>query len=176
MRKLILYIACSLDGKIAKPDGDLQWLESIPKPEESDYGYQDLLDSVDTVLMGYKTFEIMEGFDMEFPYKEKLNYVFTHDHEKPSNPYVKLISGDIPEFVKNLKQSYGKDIWLIGGSQINTILFNAELIDEMIIFVMPVVIGDGIPLFDRTPLEKGLHLVESQSYSSGVVMLKYNFV
>ncbi len=173
MRKIKLYIAISLDGKIAKPNGDVGWLDEVPNPDKTDYGYGEFIESIDTTLMGRKTFKQVEAFEGPFPYKGLKNYVFTEHPEKYASENVEFVSGDIVSFVSELKTEQGKDIWLIGGGQINALVLNHQLIDEMQIFVMPIVLGAGIPLFHSLAKETPLNLVETKSYSSGVVLLKY---
>ena len=167
MRKIILFIAVSLDGYIAKADGGLDWLFS-----DRDYGYTPFLESIDTTLMGYETYEKVLGFG-EFPYPDKVNYVFSINHKGEKSPYVEFIGGDIASFAKGLREMPGKDIWLVGGGKINTVMLNAGLIDEMIISVHPVVLGSGIPLFANNPKERNFVLEDSESFSSGLVQLKY---
>ncbi len=173
MRKIILYVAISLDGKIAKLDGDITWLESIPNPEKLDYGYADFYKNIDTTIMGNKTYEEVLGFDVPFPYPTKKNYVLTRQTGKTDTKFVNFVTGDILSFVKKIKVEKGKDIWLVGGSEVNTLFFNEGLVDELMIFVMPIVIGAGIPLFGDHPMEQSLHLVETKAFSTGVTMLRY---
>jgi dihydrofolate reductase len=79
MRKIVLYIAASLDGKIARKDGDVKWLDEFSDPEQMDYGYNDFLNSIDTTLMGNNTYKQLLGFGIDFPYRGKTNYVFTRN-------------------------------------------------------------------------------------------------
>ena len=173
MRKLKLYIAASLNGKIATTKGEVDWLDTIPNPEGSDYGYSKFYDSIDTTIQGYKTYKQLVNWDIEFPYKEKTNYVFTRKQGLVDNEYVSFVSGNHIDFVKNLKKEEGKDIWLIGGGQVNTMLFNAGLIDEVRLFIMPLVLSGGIELFEPIPVQKQMELIRTKSYSSGVVELIY---
>ncbi len=172
MRKIKLYIAVSLDGKIAKPDGSVNWLHELPVPEGEDYGYSSLMESVDTTLMGHSTYKQIIGFDIPFPYQDKTNYVFSRSPQ-PEAEFVEFVSENVEGFVQKLKEQEGKDIWLIGGGQLNTTLFNADLVDEILIYVMPIVLGEGISLFGDFPKEKVLKLEETKSYSSSVVMMRY---
>lgn len=173
MRKIKLYIAISLNGKIAKKDGSVDWLETIPNPEKSDYGYGTFYGSVDTTIMGYQTYSQIIGWGIPFPYTGKKNYVFTRDGSHSDTEDVEFVSTDHINFLKSLKKKSGKDIWLIGGGMINTMLFNEDLIDELMIYVMPIVLSDGIDLFGNFPKEMILNLVGSKSYPGGVVELKY---
>jgi len=173
MRKIVLYIAISLDGKIARPDGSVDWLDAIPNPDKLDYGYSDFYKSFDTTLQGYNTYRTILNFGIPFPYPDKKNYVFTSKTNLENTEYVDFVSGDIISFIQNLKNEEGKDIWLIGGGKLNTSLFNAGLIDEFHVFVMPIVVGEGIPLFDMVPNETMLRLIGSETFSSGVIALNY---
>ena len=172
MRPIQLYIAISLDGFIAKPDGDVKWLEEVPNPDKTDHGYADFYAALDTTLMGYKTYEKMLSFGIETPYPTTTNYVFSRSSHTDNDQYC-FVAEDPIEFTKRLKTQSGKNIWLIGGGQINTLLMNAGLVDELLVFVMPVIIGKGIPLFGTGIEEQSLVLVESKAYSTGAMLLKY---
>ncbi|MBI9053708.1 MAG: dihydrofolate reductase [Bacteroidales bacterium] len=149
MRKLKLYIAQSIDGFIATEKGSVEWLNDNENEEidENAYGYLDFYSSIDTTLMGYNTYKEIVNFGIPFPYPDKKNYVFSKNHEKKEDNPVEFIKSNIVEFVSNLKQLDEKDIWLIGGGEINKILLNKNLIDEIIITIKSVVLGKGIPLF-----------------------------
>ena len=167
MRKVILFIATSLDGYIARKDGAIDWLFT-----DGDYGYQEFYQSIDTTLTGNATYQQTLTF-AEFPYPGKTNYVFTRNPNQASNDQVTFVSSDISDFVHQLKQQNGKDIWLVGGGQINTILLNAGLIDEMIVSIHPIILGDGIALFVGQPREKKMTLVAVKSFDSGLIQLHY---
>jgi len=124
--------------------------------------------------MGNSTYKQVIGFDIPFPYSGKDNYVFTNNPSLKDTENVCFISGDHLQFVETIKSKSGKDIWLIGGSKLNTFFLIHRLIDEFWIFTMPVVLGNGIPLFEKNVMFSYLKLTESKSYASGVVMLKYN--
>lgn len=175
MRKIKLYIASSLNGKIARADGSVDWLETMPKPEETDYGYAEFLNSVDTTIMGNKTYKQLIGWNIPFPYVGKRNYVLTRNKFPDRSEFVEFIGANHLETIRQIKKQPGGDIWLIGGGQVNTLLFNAKLIDELLLFVMPIVIPDGIELFEGTPDLSQLTLINSRIYSSGVVELHYKF-
>lgn len=171
MRRLILYIATSLDGYIARPNGDTSWLhDERYSLEGEDFGYGALLQSIDTTLMGFKTYQVILGFDMPFPYPDKTNYVLSRSPHADT-AHVRFVRDDATIFVQNLKRQQGKNIWLIGGGQINTLLLKAGLIDEFIITYVPVILGDGIPLFAQGTPEKQLHVLESRSFRNGFVQL-----
>lgn len=173
MRKTKLYIAISLNGKIAKKDGSVDWLESIPNPEKSDYGYSEFYENIDTTIQGNSTYTQIVNWGIDFPYAGKENFVFTRNQELKNNKDVSFISDNHADFVQKLKEKEGKDIWIIGGGNINTMLLNNNLIDEIIVFVMPIILSEGIELFESLPKQTNLSLTESKKYSSGVVELKY---
>lgn len=173
MRKVKLYIAVSIDGFIADKNGSVTWLEEFPNPDRLDYGYFAMYDSIDTTLMGNATYQQVLGFDIPFPYSDKQNFVFTRNNAVTKDDNVTFISDDIIGFIKTLKQKKGKSIWLIGGGQINTILLDADLIDEMIISYMPIVLGEGIPLFASATQLKSFRLLKSEIFGTGVVSLTY---
>jgi dihydrofolate reductase len=173
MRKLKLYIAASLNGKIARADGSVDWLEKLPNPDGSDYGYRSFYDSIDATIQGHTTYAQVLSFGIPFPYADKENYVITRSKTRQDTEHVHFISEDPVEWVRDFKTREGKDIWLIGGGQVNTLMLNAGLIDELWIFIMPVILEEGIGLFEHLPGERSLSLLESKSYASGAVELRY---
>lgn len=173
MRKVRLYIAISIDGKIAKPDGSINWLDKSPNPEKSDFGYGEFISTVDAVLMGNKTYQEILGFDIPYPYVGMESYVFTRNKELDKDENVSYISENIPEFVRSLKDKEGGDIWLVGGGEVNRLLLEASLVDELLVYIMPIILGDGIPFVSQAIPDKYLNLVSSRSFPGGVVELKY---
>jgi dihydrofolate reductase len=109
-RNIILYIGTSIDGYIANDDGTLEWLESTEV--EGDSGYNSLLERMDTVVMGKGTYDVIRGFDMNYPYSDSKNYVFSKS-VCGSDEYASFIDEDVKTFIKNIKQKPGKDIWLL---------------------------------------------------------------
>jgi len=173
LKKIILYIATSLNSKIAKADGSVHWLEAIPNPDKLDYGYVAFNETIDTTIQGYSTYAQVIGWDIPFPYTATKNYVLTRKQDIENTEHVAFIKENHLKFIKKLKEEAGKDIWLIGGGQINTMLLNAGLIDEIRIFVMPIVLSDGIELFELLPKETALKLIDTKTYPTGVVELRY---
>jgi dihydrofolate reductase len=171
MRKIKLYIASSLDGYIAGEGGNIDWLFT-----DEDYGYAKFYDSIDTILIGRKTYDQSLKFD-EYPYKGKKVYVLTRRIEDKKNTrYVEYIDVDIPNFVRHLLKLGGKDIWLLGGGEIVSILLNADLVDEIILSIHPVILGRGIPLFSNMKKRVYLQLLESKPFGSGLVQLCYGIL
>lgn len=173
MRKLKLYIATSLNGMIARQDGSVDWLDKVPNPQQSDYGYADFYGNTDTTIQGYNTYKDVMKMGVQNPYPYTRNYVFTSDKGRKPTSGFEFVTENHIEFTKQLKAGDGKDIWLIGGGRLNTSMLENDLIDEILMFVMPVIIADGIRLFSDNNLEKSLVLSESVNYSSGVIGLKY---
>jgi dihydrofolate reductase len=171
MRKLKLFIATSLDGYIATTEGNIDWLSTVEIPNE-DYGYQTFIESIDTVIVGRKTYEKVLSFDMEFPYLDKKCYVITHT-EQPNNERVTFYNGNIKTLIHELKNQEGKDIFCDGGAEIVNALMKHHLIDEYIISIIPVFLGNGIRLFKDGRPETFLKLTQTQSFPSGLVQLRY---
>ena len=177
MRQVVLYIASSLDGYIARPGGDISWLNApeFELPGE-DYGYHAFYRSIDTTLMGNATYRAVLGFDVPFPYPDRTNYVFTRSDGHRDTGFVKFISGDIPFFVRKLKDEPGKDIWLVGGGEINALLLQHGLIDRIILTLMPLTLGEGIPLFAPHTAQNRFELVETWPFSNSVIHLTWQLI
>jgi dihydrofolate reductase len=173
MRKIIIYAAVSLNGKIARKNGEVDWLDTIPNPNNTDYGYYEFYDSIDTTIQGYSTYDQVIHMGVDFPYKDKQNFVLTRKTNLLLDPNVEFITENHIDKIKAIKSEAGKDIWLIGGGQINTLLLNNKLVEEVILHVMPIIIPDGIALFEGIPNEVMLSLNDVKKYESGVVEMKY---
>lgn len=172
MGTVTLYIALSLDGYIAKPDGSVDWL-SMVEEEGEDYGYADFYADMDALLMGRKTYEQILTFG-DWPYPDKPTYVITGRELKAGpEPVHRLPTGDdLLPVITSLKQQYEK-LWLVGGGQLATSLHQAGLIDQYQLFLVPVTLGSGIPLFTGQSSQQQLDLVDSRHHHSGLVALNY---
>ena len=169
-RKLILYIAMSLDGYIAKPNDDLSFL-SIVQEDGEDYGYKEFVSTVDTVILGRKTYDwVIKHF--EFPHADKEAYIITRT-ERPNIGKTVFYSGDLEALVRTLKNKEGKNIFCDGGAEIVTELLKNNLIDELIISVIPIIVGNGTRLFKEGIPEQRLELISSESFESGLIQLHY---
>ena len=173
MRKLILYTAMSLDGKIAGPNDDVSWLDEVPNPEGSDYGYTEFIANIDTTIMGNTSYQWVIRQDVPWPYESTRNYVVTRNKALEDNDEVSFINEDPAGFIRDMKAGEGKDIWLIGGAGVNQLCLEAGLIDEMRVFLMPVIVGEGIGLFNPENNRQMLELIYQHSYPSGVLELRY---
>ena len=167
MRKVVLFIASSLDGFIARTSGEVDWLFT-----DQDYGYADFLAGVDTVLMGRRTYEQVLSFG-EYPYKRIQGFVFSRTRKEDLDENVIFIQDDPAGFVEGLKRHTGKIIWLVGGSQIIRSVMSRDLIDEFVISVHPIILGDGIPLFHSPLPMRKLSLQHCRSFDTGLVQLTY---
>ena len=160
MRKLILYIAVSLDGFIAGEGGSLDWLDKVEG--QGDNGYETFYTKVDTLLMGRKTYDWIMAH-AEFPYSGKECYVFSHEPRENTSD-VTFVSENAVSFASHLKEQPGKEIWLVGGGGLLKPLLEAGLVDEMILTIAPVVLGKGIPLFHEMERETDFVLMDIERY------------
>lgn len=167
MRPLVCFIATSLDGYIAGPAGEIDWLFS-----DQDYGYTQFIVGVDTVLMGRKTYDHCLTFG-EYPYPGIPNYVWSRTRQG-KDAHATFVSGDIVELLKGLKQQEGKTIWLVGGSALVGEAIRHDLLDELIVAVHPIVLGDGVPLFPRGLPKRQFQFIKSEPFHSGLVQLTYH--
>ncbi len=165
-RDLVLYIAMSLDGYIAKTSGDVSWLEENAK-DSSLHAFESFYDSVDTVIMGHTTFSqiVCELSPRKWPYEEKKCYTATRKDHKP-DPRCEFVQDDFIGFVKRLKTKPGKGIWLVGGSDLANQFISENLIDKYIISVIPIILGDGIPLFSHKNRKIQMSLTNINSYGN----------
>ncbi len=172
-RKVIVHIGTSADGYIARPDGDLEWLTSRPAPKGF-YGMDAFMKSVDTKVLGRKTFEMSLRLGAKFDSKDQ-TIVFSHQPPPPDAPSsVEFVSEAIGPYVSRLREQSGKDIWLMGGGEIIASFLDAQAIDQFVISVAPVFIGDGIPLIARRHRHVPLELQSVERFEDGLVQLHYN--
>ena len=171
-RKIIVHIGTSADGYIARPDGDLEWLTSRPAPEGF-YGMDAFMKTIDTKLLGRKTYDVSLRLGAKFDSDE--NYFVFSRHEPPNDAPsgVEFVNGAIGEFVRRLRKEPGKDIWLMGGGELITSFLDENAIDEFVLSVAPVFIGDGIPLIERRHLHVPLELLSVERFQDGLVQLHY---
>ena len=174
MSKTTLYIATTIDGKIARNDGSLDWLYALPNPNQIDHGYADFLSTIGTTIMGKKTYNEILGFGVEWPYQNITSYVATTDENyKTITPDTFPLKSNIIDFVNELKTKSEKDTWLIGGGQLITYFLNNDLLDKMILTIIPTIIGEGISLFPDNPKETIWKLENVEKFETGVVNLTY---
>ena len=174
MRKIKLYIAASIDGYIADIDGGLDWLSAYPITPELNYGYNEFFNSVDSVIMGGRTYRDILYMDVIYPYKDKISYIITRNKKNNPKEGIHLISENIIEAITDLRNKEGKDIWLVGGGEIISMLLDNDLIDEMIITILPIILGSGIPLFPNTAKESTWKLHNTHKYNNNVLQVEYH--
>ena len=172
-KEVILYIATSLDGYIARKDGGLDWLPQFGEDGE-DYGYKDFLAQIGVVVMGNETYKMIQGFGGDYPYPGVDSYVFSRDESLKDDEHVKYVSGDVGEWLNKVEIPQSKKIWLVGGANLARDFMKADLVDKYIITVIPVLIGEGIPLFQGGYTDKKLKLVKSESWKTGLVQMTYS--
>lgn len=168
-----VYIACSLDGFIAKPDGNLDWLNTIPNDNNDDYGYSQFIERIDGIIMGKNTFEAVVGFP-EWPYTKPVFVVSNSLKSIPEEVKGKaeVVHGDIRKIIEDLKRRGIKNIYVDGGKTIQFFL-KEDLIDEMIITTVSKIIGDGIPLLGRIGIEKTFKVKKIERLNEYLVKTYY---
>jgi dihydrofolate reductase len=166
-RRVLLFIATSLDGYIAGPGGSLDWLFT-----DDDYGYDTFIEGVDTLAMGRNTFETVLGFG-EWPYSGLNTWVFSRRENPTLDPRARYTSAAPSEWLANVAREPGKNIWVVGGGELIQSFLDARLVDEMTISVHPIVLGGGTPLFPQGSRRHKLRLVQQRRYDSGLSQLVY---
>ena len=171
---LIYYVAASLDGYIARPDGRVDWLKPIEESGD-DHGYQAFYASIDGLLMGRMTYESILAFGGEWPYPGKPCLVLTRNEPLQTSPDVQ-ISHDTPALaLEQLAAAGCTRIWLVGGGSLAGTCYSAGLLDELVVSLIPHLLGAGIPMF-ATGLERRLQFREQRSFPTGVVQLHYQLL
>jgi len=171
MRKVILYIAMSVDGYICDKNNSLDFL-SIVEDGNEDYGYSEFNKSVDTVIVGKNTYNKVISMGFEYPHKDKDVYIISHD--KIENlTHFKTYSGNLKILITHLKEKKGKNIYCDGGANIVTQLLENNLIDIFIISIIPVLLGGGIKLFQGDYLFSELTHIKTNTFQKGLVQLHY---
>jgi dihydrofolate reductase len=169
--RIIAYIAASVDGYISQPNDNLDFLSIVEEAGE-DYGYKKFMETIDRVIIGRRTYDWVIGKVGEFPHKDLETYVITRT-KRPSDGKTTFYTGDLEELVKKLKQAGGRNIFVDGGAQVINELLKRDLIDEIIISIIPVLLGSGTRLFQDGRLQQALELISSKSFSKGLVQLHY---
>jgi dihydrofolate reductase len=177
--KTSVYIATSLDGFIARADGGLDWLPGADGEDGSetreDYGYRAFMDSVDYLVMGRSTYEVVLGFGREWPYGKKPVVVLSSrpvDIPDRIADTVEWMSDPPDDVVRRLAERGASHLYIDGGQTIQGFLA-AGLIQQLIITRVPVLIGNGIPLFGPLPHDIQLRHIETRSFASGLVQSRY---
>ena len=174
MRKLILGLAITLDGYIEGPNGEFDWCFT-----DQDYGLNEFFTSIDAMFIGRKSYEVAQQFAESNngeaipgmpPLKE---YVFSKTLRSVKTGAV-LIAENAMEQARQIKEQPGKDIWLYGGASLTEAMMNEGLVDELWLSVHPILLGGGRPLFQQSDSRTRLTLLNSKTYETGLVSLRYS--
>ncbi|SCY07451.1 dihydrofolate reductase family protein [Desulfoluna spongiiphila] len=170
----IVYLGISLDGYIADRDGGLDWLQSVPNPDNLDFGWADFMDRIDAIVMGRKTFEAVCGFECDWPYSKP---VYVLSHSLPSLPHgfegkAELIGGSPSEIVEALHRTGHRTLYIDGGKTVQEFLKD-DLIDEMVLTTVPVLLGGGTPLFGDLPMAMAFKHVRTDVHLEAMVQTHY---
>ncbi len=168
-----VYIATSLDGFIATSDGGIEWLEEIPNPEKSDYGYAQFISNIDAIVMGRNSFEKVLTFG-PWQYKKPVFVLSNSLRNVPEDirDKVKIIRGEIIDLVSDLNQKGYINLYIDGGVTVQSFL-KQDLIDEMIITKIPILLGNGFPLFDQLKKSLKFSHKSTEVYSNALVKSHY---
>jgi dihydrofolate reductase len=169
MRKIVLGVGISLDGYIARPNGAVDFL-FMPK----DYSMAPFFSTIDVAIMGRKTFDVaVKTSGGSFSGSSMATYVFSHSEPPGERSGVTFINESPATFVQQLRKRPGKDIWLMGGGELARDFLKADLVDELCLGIVPVLLGEGIPLFPSSFPQRDFSLVENKTYSRGLIALKF---
>jgi len=171
MTEIIYYVAASLDGFIATSGGGVEWLSPFESPGE-DYGYSEFYASVDSLLMGSRTYEQILGFG-QWPYPDKPSWVFSRRLNLAARPNVTITPGKPDEMVSELKARNLKRTWLVGGGELASSFRYRGLIAEYLVSLIPIILGAGVPLFAQPGPRENLMLADSKSFPGGLAQLRY---
>ena len=175
MKKVILYIAVSLDGYIADRNGSVDWIKGQDDSVEMDDTFTPFFDSVDTVIMGKRTYDqiVTELSPDQWPYIGATTFVITHDNASIDTDQICFRKTSVCRLVDDLLQQPGKNIWICGGAQIARQLIEKDMIDTYHIAVIPVILGGGVRLFDTTEHKIDLTLADTKIYN-GIIESIYH--
>ncbi|MFC2094069.1 dihydrofolate reductase family protein [Bacteroidota bacterium] len=169
-KKNKVFIATSLDGYIAKKNGGIDWLHSIPNPDNIDMGYGEFTSKIDALVMGRTTFETVCGFDMDWPYKKPV-FVLSNSLKNIHKEYkdkAELVNGTLKEILDKIHNKGYYRLYIDGGKTIQSFL-KEDLIDEMTITIIPYLLGGGISLFTELPGSLEFECVDSKIFLEKVV-------
>jgi dihydrofolate reductase len=171
-RKIIVNIATSADGYVARSDGNLDWLTRRPAPKGF-YGLPKFSRSIDAKILGRKTFDLSVKMGASFS-ADYVHYVFSRRPPPVSVPVgVQFVTEHIRAFAERLRKQAGRNVWMMGGGEIIRSFLDEDAVDEFIITVVPTFIGDGIPLIARRHCEVPLRVLSLQQFPDSVVQLHY---
>lgn len=182
--RVLVYIACSFDGFIAGPGDDLSWLPGADAsaapadpagPERADtgaVGFESFMSRIGALLMGRRSYEVVQGFGGNWPYGDRPVLVATHRPLQTVLPRVRAVDGEIAELIAQARDAAGdRDIYLDGGNLIRQAL-DADLVDELIVTMVPVLLGAGSPLFAGVRKRHQLEFVRHQRYGKELLQIE----
>jgi len=174
MKKNIVFIARSLDGYIAGKNGELEWLQTIPNPENIDMGFVSLMNEVDAIVMGRTTFEMVCSFGVDWPYTKHVFVLSKSLNEIPSAYKEKatLLGGSVKEILRQIHEKGFHQLYIDGGKTVQDFL-KEDLIDEFRITTIPILLGDGIPLFGFLPKSLEFNHLKTEVYLDQIVQSNY---
>jgi dihydrofolate reductase len=170
----IVFVATSLDGYIADKDGELDWLQSIPNPDNLDMGWATFIDRIDALVMGRKTFEKVCSFDCDWPYSKPV-FVLSNSMDSTPEGYegkVEPINGSLSDVIETIHQKGHRDLYIDGGLTIQSFL-KEDLIDDMVITVIPILLGGGTPLFSELPKPMEFEHSKTEVFMNAIVQNHY---
>lgn len=172
-----VYIAASLDGFIARTNGELDWLDSFGHPDGEDYGHGAFMASVDVLVMGRNTYDTVRGFDVDWPYEVPVVVISSGDVDIPDDLADRVTSTSLApaELLTELESQGSAHVYLDGGLTISSFM-RAKLVDQLIITTIPVLLGHGIPLFSGLGAQVDLELVAVEGYPNGFTQVTYNVI
>ena len=169
MRKVLLGLGISLDGYIARPDGAVDFL-FMPK----DYSMGPFFTTIDTAIMGRKTYDVaLKMGGAGFASSKMKNYVFSLSQPPGERGGVTFVNQSPKNFLENIRKRPGKNIWLMGGGELARDFLKDDMVDELYIGIVPVLIGEGLPLFPSGFPQREFTLLENKTFSKGMIALKY---
>lgn len=170
----IVFIATSLDGYIADREGGLDWLQSVPNPDNLDFGWAAFMDRIDAIVMGRNTFEKVCSFDCDWPYSKPV-FVLSNSMSSMPEAYegkAELIKGPLPEVLGSIALKGYQHLYIDGGVTVQSFL-REDLIDEMIITLIPTLLGGGFPLFGELPQHMAFEHVKTEVFLDAMVQNHY---
>lgn len=173
-RKNSVFIATSLDGYIADKNGGIEWLHSVPNPDNDDMGYLEFTSQIDALVMGRTTFETVCSFDIDWPYQKHV-FVLSNSLTNVPEEYkskVSLVKGELKQILQEIYDKGYRKLYIDGGKTIQSFL-KEDLIDELVVTTIPVLLGSGIPLFGALPQPLHFECVNSKLYLEKIVQNRF---
>lgn len=168
--KVVLYIAMSLDGYIARKDGSVDWLFDV-EGDGGDNGYAAFYQTIGTVVMGRTTYEDVLKLSEDFPYADRPTYVLSRS-EQPSAPHVQLTTEPVESLIPRLQQASDADLWIVGGGQLVQAVMEKQLLHEIEVAIIPKILGEGIPLFPEGIVPSNLKMMGTQRLGQ-IISIRY---